>query len=281
MSTAPPSLREILLGLLDPWLFLGSALSHLPATLLRDPAALLSPARLQSAWFGAFWARAGLCVRASAEARVVPLLQGRWRSGRVVSDESDVDPPVAGTVVEIGPGAGMWVSLFSDRYLQSSSGGGACDGEGAQGGGGDDPDSGVRRRGAAAPGGVTKVFGVEPNADMHGMLGERIREAGLEGVYEIVPVGIEDLASSGRVQLESVDCIVSILCLCGIPDPEWNIKELYRYLKPGGRWYVYEHVKSAPAQGWAMRVYQGMRDSPTAVAPCGLVPKPRQSVAGC
>ncbi|KAK1770822.1 S-adenosyl-L-methionine-dependent methyltransferase [Phialemonium atrogriseum] len=156
----------------------------------------------------------------------------------------------------------MWVSLFSDRYLGSPEGGGdGGDGEGEEtGGGGEAGEPGYvavrRRRGPAGSGAVTRVLGVEPSADMHEPLREKVREAGLEGVYEVVPVGIEDLAPSGRVLPESVDCIVSILCLCGIPDPERNIRELYGCLKPGGRWYVYEHVRCVPSQGWAMGVYQ-------------------------
>ncbi|KAB5554397.1 hypothetical protein GE09DRAFT_1120795 [Coniochaeta sp. 2T2.1] len=93
---------------------------------------------------------------------------------------------------------------------------------------------------------------------MHPQLQESIAKAGLEGTYEIVPVGIESLASSGRVEKESVDSIVTLLCLCSIPDPEYNIKELYSYLKPGGRWYVFEHVRCLPQQGWAMSAYQAV-----------------------
>lgn len=71
-------------------------------------------------------------------------------------------------------------------------------------------------------------------------------------------MGIQDALASGRIAEESVDCIVSVLCLCSIPDAKTNIAELYRCLKPGGRWYVYEHVIAFPEQGWGMRLYQGM-----------------------
>lgn len=262
-----PSLRDILQGLVDPWFFLATSLSHLPSVLLhalRSSSLSLSPAplrRLRSAWFGSFWAAVAPNIRAAAERRVVPLLRGRVRGGRVVDGDGGgggVGVPVAGTVIEIGPGSGMWVSLFSDRYLGSPDGGG----EEEAGGGEEAGEPGYvavrRRRGPAGSGAVTRVLGVEPSADMHEPLRERVREAGLEGVYEVVPVGIEDLAPSGRVRPESVDCIVSILCLCGIPDPERNIRELYGCLKPGGRWYVYEHVRCVPSQGWAMGVYQGV-----------------------
>ena len=72
-----------------------------------------------------------------------------------------------------------------------------------------------------------------------------------------MPLGIEDLAASGTVALQSVDCVVTVMCLCSIPEPRRNMAQLYGYLKPGGRWYVYEHVKCFRAQGRGMQLYQG------------------------
>jgi hypothetical protein len=46
------------------------------------------------------------------------------------------------------------------------------------------------------------------------------------------------------------------MCLCSIPEPRYNCAQLYRYLKPGGRWYVYEHVRCFHSQGIFMRTYQ-------------------------
>src|SRR6185295_6722012 len=96
----------------------------------------------------------------------------------------------------------------------------------------------------AEEGKVTKVYGVEPNEQSHQALQQRVREAGLQDVYEVVPVGIEDMAGGaaeskkwdGRIEPESVDAIVTILCLCSIPEPVKNIGLLYGYLKKGGKW---------------------------------------------
>ncbi|KAI3396913.1 hypothetical protein diail_11526 [Diaporthe ilicicola] len=225
------SLTEILWFLLDPWLFMSQALLRLPPTILRlllhgQFKTLLSPSRLQSAWFGAFWATAGPGVRETGEARVIPLLEGFVTGGNVV--EQPQHDSISGTVIETGPGTGMWVSLFSKLHTSGR--------------------------------GITKIYGVEPNADVHAALRKNVAAAGLQDTYQVVPHGIEDLARSGRVPKESVDCIVSILCLCSIPDPGYNIKELYGYLKPGGRWYVYEHVRCESERlrecGLSMRVYQ-------------------------
>jgi SAM-dependent methyltransferase len=195
---------------------------------------LLSPSRLQDAWFGNFWAWAGPGVKEGGTARVIPLLEGRVSGGHEVA--TPTGPSIGGVCMEIGAGGGFWADIFADRHLS--------------------PAAGARTK-------VTRVFGVEPNPDQHASLQRHVAAAGLEGVYEIVPVGIEHLNDptkwEGKVEKESIDCIVSILCLCSIPEPEKNIRELYGYLKKGGRWYVYEHVRADV--NWGMRAYQGESSS--------------------
>jgi len=43
---------------------------------------------------------------------------------------------------------------------------------------------------------------------------------------------------------ESVDTICTLQVLCSVPQPQILIHELESYLKPGGSWIVYEHVKT-------------------------------------
>lgn len=235
-TMAPPaSPREIFLFLLDPWLFMFQALTYLPNTMLSlllslQLTVLLAPARLQAAWFARFWAHAGPGVRETSEPRVLPLLEGRVRNGRVSSphDNDDDDDGLRGVVLEVGPATGLWASVFARPSLAHA---------------------------------ITKIYGVEPNAAHHAELRARIAAAGLGETYEVVPCGIEDLAASGRVARGSVDCIVSVLCLCSIPEQERLVRELYGYLKEGGRWFVYEHVRCESERlrdcGLGMRVYQG------------------------
>ncbi|KAI1875196.1 hypothetical protein JX265_004254 [Neoarthrinium moseri] len=240
------SMSELFWSLIDPWHFMALSASWLPHTvisLLRDRnfRVLLSPSALQDAWFGHFWGWAGPNVKMSAEARVIPLLEGRTSGGQVVA--APTGPGIGGVCIETGAGSGFWVDIFSDRHLKPA----AAAGDGSKAASG-----GARKK-------VTRVYGVEPNPGQHASLRRKIAEAGLDGVYEIVPVGIEALGQpsakwDGRVEKESVDCIVSILCLCSIPDPQHNLRELYGYLKKGGRWYVYEHVRTDV--NWGMRAYQ-------------------------
>lgn len=238
------SLFDLLYGLLEPWLLLSLAAGYLPKTIVgivkRGAWATFGNwSAFSSEWFAVVWTVGGPMVRAGAESKVVPLLQGRVRAGAVVPVDVATQCGVGGTVIEIGPGSGMWVSIFSDKYVT----------------GGPEVKDGkpVFKKGERSR--VDKVYGIEPNPGQHPALRARAKDAGLEGRYEIVPVGIEDIAGR-HIAKESVDAIVTVLCLCSIPDQEKNVAELYQYLKPGGRWFVYEHVKSHPSQGEAISLYQ-------------------------
>ncbi|KAK1963941.1 methyltransferase domain-containing protein [Colletotrichum sublineola] len=234
-------ISQLFWAIVGPWTYMSYSAYYLPPTVLGlirsgDFATLLSLSRLRNAWFSAFWGWAGPQIRAGNWNRMLALLEGRVTGGSAVEDP--VHPPVGGIVLEIGPASGLWVSLFSK--------------------GGEKPgasQSGLRRRVAE---GVSKVYGVEPSTDVHPALRKRVQEAGLEGTYEIVPTGIESLSDptawNGKIEKGSVDCIVSILCLCSIPEPDKNIPELYSYLKKGGRWYLFEHVQAS--RSWPIRLYQ-------------------------
>ena len=115
-----------------------------------------------------------------------------------------------GVCLDIGPGSGEWLYLF----------------------------------GKANNPRITKIYGIEPNPGMHAALRENAAKAGLGDVYEVIGCGAEELQTKGGLQRESIDTIVTVQCLCSIPTPEVIIKELFPLLKPGGKWLVYEHVKT-------------------------------------
>ncbi|RBR20952.1 uncharacterized protein FIESC28_05104 [Fusarium coffeatum] len=241
------TLNELVWQLIDPFLFMGIAMRFLPSTILevirnRDFRTLLSPSKFKEAWWGNFWAFIGPQVKASAENKVIPLLEGRVKNGRM-GDEI-VERPINGVVLEIGAGTGMWADVFAKVNVGVNTD--------------EDADGELRRRKGET--GLTRVYGIEPNPKSAATLRRRVKEIGLDGVYEVVPVGIESIndpkAWDGRIEPESVDCIVTILCLCSIPEPEKNIKLLYQSLKKGGRWYAYEHVRMDPSDGYFLRIYQ-------------------------
>lgn len=228
------TLKDLVNHLIDPWLFMRITLRFWPGTVSQllsksDYRTLLSPSEFGDVWFGNFWAFVGPQVKTSAERRVVPLLEGRVRDGEVCNEV--VGEPIEGIVLEIGAGTGMWADVFAKVGKSTS----AVT---------EDVDGDVRRRKGA---GLKRVYGIEPNPQSAAMLRQRVQDIGLDDIYEVVPVGIEDLndptAWAGRIEPGSVDCIVTILCLCSIPEPEKNIRLLYDCLKKGGRWYAYEHVQ--------------------------------------
>jgi len=93
---------------------------------------------------------------------------------------------------------------------------------------------------------ITKVYGVEPNIDLHKSLREKVKASGLTDVYEIVPCGVEDVVELKKhgIALESIDTVLSIQVLCSVPDLDEMLRRLYALMKPGAQFVVYEHVKS-------------------------------------
>lgn len=93
---------------------------------------------------------------------------------------------------------------------------------------------------------ITKVYAVELNRQQWPGLLANARKAGLtaeNGNFEILDARIEELETKGGIKRQSVDTIVTLQTLCSMPESQMLIKELRSYLKPGGKWIVYEHVK--------------------------------------
>jgi precorrin-6B methylase 2 len=122
-----------------------------------------------------------------------------------------------GIVLDVGSGAGDWLYALSPRRNPN----------------------------------ISKVILLEPNSHFHARLRANAEENGLDGKYEIIGCRAEDLEREG-IQLQTIDTIVTIHVLCSIPSSEKVVSELYKFLRPGGRWLVYEHVRSnrAPAAAW-------------------------------
>ena len=93
---------------------------------------------------------------------------------------------------------------------------------------------------------ISKIYGVEPNVDLHESLRASIKASGLIDIYEIVPCGIEDVVELKKhgIVLGSMDTVLSVQVLCSVPDPDEMLRRLYALLKPKGQLIVYEHVKS-------------------------------------
>jgi len=144
-----------------------------------------------------------------------------------------------GTVLDLGPGLGLHLSAF---------------------------------RGPVEQGRITRIYGFEPNTSGHVDLRENVKKEGLEGVYEIVGLGVEDAAEffQGKAAKEQdvqegfVDTVICIHVLCSVSKPEEMIKQLWELLKAGGQMLVWEHVSCQKRSKG--RLGQGTRSSMSLVS---------------
>jgi ubiquinone/menaquinone biosynthesis C-methylase UbiE len=128
----------------------------------------------------------------------------------------------SGICLDIGPGNGEWLKLLAQASKKNRS--------------------------------TTKIYGVEPNVDMHATLREKILRAGLENVYEILSCGAQDLIGKKGLRPGSINTIFTLQWLCSVPGPEGIIASLAPLLKAGGKWIVHEHVRTEYSghfvEGW-------------------------------
>jgi SAM-dependent methyltransferase len=100
------------------------------------------------------------------------------------------------------------------------------------------------------PARVRKITTVDPNAGMQRRAQRRIEQTGI-GVDQRV-LGGEQLPFNDS----TFDCVVSTWTLCSIQRVEQALHEIYRVLKPGGRFLFLEHGLSPEprVQKWQRRL---------------------------
>ena len=90
---------------------------------------------------------------------------------------------------------------------------------------------------------VTKLVAVETNREHHANLLKSARDAGLQDRFEIASVPVEELTRTG-VEKGSFNAVVTLHVLCSAGEPQAVARAGYELLKPGGRWFVFEHVRT-------------------------------------
>jgi ubiquinone/menaquinone biosynthesis C-methylase UbiE len=85
------------------------------------------------------------------------------------------------------------------------------------------------------PAHVRQITTVDPNPGMRKSLLKRITQTGTKVDHRVV--GSEELPFEDA----TFDCVVSTWTLCSIRDVQRAMRELYRVLKPGGRFLFLEH----------------------------------------
>jgi SAM-dependent methyltransferase len=95
-----------------------------------------------------------------------------------------------------------------------------------------------------------KLTAVDPNPGMHRLAQKRVQQTGIEVDQHVL--GGERLPFEGN----RFDCAVSTFTLCSIEDVAQALREVYRVLKPGGKFLFLEHGLSPEprVQKWQRRL---------------------------
>lgn len=96
------------------------------------------------------------------------------------------------------------------------------------------------------PSQIDYIYGIEPNANFGAQLAKKLSGHALEDKYKVLVCGIEDsdiLRGEGITE-NSMDTILSIQVMCAVNDPRAVMKEIWKLLKPGGRFIFWEHGKN-------------------------------------
>ncbi|MFQ5681722.1 MAG: corrinoid protein-associated methyltransferase CpaM [Candidatus Binatia bacterium] len=87
-----------------------------------------------------------------------------------------------------------------------------------------------------------KVKGIDVNAQMLEIAGQRVQEAGLTEAVDLMEIGVAEL---NKEETESYDTVTSGLCFSELSEDEliYTLKHIARILKPGGLLLVADEVK--------------------------------------
>ena len=96
---------------------------------------------------------------------------------------------------------------------------------------------------------VNKVIGIDPSDELNKIAKKNANKVNLNIEFNLSSAESIDLPTS------SVDSVVCTFSLCSIPNPQKALKEIYRILKPGGKYYFCEHGLSPDL---STRVFQNV-----------------------
>jgi ubiquinone/menaquinone biosynthesis C-methylase UbiE len=100
------------------------------------------------------------------------------------------------------------------------------------------------------PKNVRRISTIDPSVGMSKLLSRRIADSGMDVDHHVRPAEAIDFQDA------TFDCVVSTWTLCSVTDVARVVAELYRVLKPGGRFVFLEHGLSdnPSVQKWQRRL---------------------------
>ena len=82
---------------------------------------------------------------------------------------------------------------------------------------------------------VNKVIGIDPSDELNKIAKKNADKVNLDIEFNL------SSAESINLPTSSVDSVVCTFSLCSIPDPNKALNEIFRILKPGGKYFFCEH----------------------------------------
>ncbi|KAJ5635735.1 methyltransferase type 11 [Penicillium longicatenatum] len=93
---------------------------------------------------------------------------------------------------------------------------------------------------------VKRIYGIEPNPLFEDAINAKLEKHNLRDKYKLIACGVEDsdvLREEGITE-GSLDAVLCIQVLCAVKDPKSVMKEVWKLLKPGGKFIFWEHGSS-------------------------------------
>lgn len=212
-----------------PLILLATSAFYCLMTLVRLPISpsLWSWTAFRNKWFGMFWRTIGPQMAGNSILGLNPCTSDRLLVEPVQDPYIDgLLKSAKGVVLELGPGTGDQARHFDPQKIR-------------------------------------KLYGAEPNRDLHEQLLEKTAKAGIsEQKYQILSAGAEPKSLIPALQQAGLldtrpgqpsipadgifDTIVAIKSLCSIDPHEMRrtVETIYNLLKPGGEFLFFEHVHS-------------------------------------
>ncbi|KAI1288842.1 S-adenosyl-L-methionine-dependent methyltransferase [Xylaria venustula] len=90
---------------------------------------------------------------------------------------------------------------------------------------------------------VTHIYGVEPNLSYKDVIEAKVKEHGLQNKYTFVAARLEDsdILEEAGITEDSLDTVLCIQVLCSVQNPKKVMKQVWKLLKPGGKFIFWEH----------------------------------------
>ncbi|KAK2616571.1 hypothetical protein QQS21_000394 [Conoideocrella luteorostrata] len=96
---------------------------------------------------------------------------------------------------------------------------------------------------------VEFIYAIEPNPNFKDDIAAKVKNHDLQDRYKLISCGVEgsDILRREGITEGSVDTVLSIQVLCAVEDVRMVMREVWKLLRPGGKFVFWEHGRSKDA----------------------------------